>query len=136
MVCDSSLELIVNWLLCFQEFCKVFQFQPPVAWSLSWDYFTPCRSGNWQDYKSGTPLSSRLPCVLWAWSLSSVRLFATPWTVARYASLHGDSPGKNTGVVAMFSSRDLPNPGIKPRLPALQADSLPNEPSGEAPKGC
>ena len=28
-------------------------------------------------------------------------------------------------------SRDLPNPGIKPRFPALQADSLPDEPQGE-----
>ena len=29
------------------------------------------------------------------------------------------------------SPGDLPNPGIKPRSPALQADSLPVEPSGE-----
>ena len=27
-------------------------------------------------------------------------------------------------------SRDLPNPGIKPRSPALQAHSLPSEPQG------
>ena len=30
--------------------------------------------------------------------------------------------------VAFPSSRDLPNPGIEPRSPALQADSLPAEP--------
>ena len=29
------------------------------------------------------------------------------------------------------SPRDLPNPGIKPRSPALQADSLPSEPPGK-----
>ena len=29
------------------------------------------------------------------------------------------------------SSRDLPNPGIEPRSPALQADSLPAEPPGK-----
>ena len=28
-------------------------------------------------------------------------------------------------------SRDLPKPGIKPRSPALQADSLPSEPPGK-----
>ena len=28
--------------------------------------------------------------------------------------VHGDSPGKNTGWVVISSSRDLPNPGIKP----------------------
>ena len=33
--------------------------------------------------------------------------------------------------VAMLSSGDLPNPGIEPRSPALQADSLPSEPPGE-----
>ena len=32
----------------------------------------------------------------------------------------------------LFPSRgDLPKPGIKPRSPALQADSLPAEPPGE-----
>ena len=31
----------------------------------------------------------------------------------------------------MPSSRDLPNPGIKPRSPALQADSLLSEPPGK-----
>ena len=44
------------------------------------------------------------------------------------SSVHGDSPGKNTGVGAMPSSRDLPHPEIEPMSPAasvLQADSLP-----------
>ena len=31
----------------------------------------------------------------------------------------------------MYSSRDLPNPGIEPSSPALQADSLPSEPPGK-----
>ena len=40
-----------------------------------------------------------------------------------------DSPGKSTGVGLPFPSPgDLPDPGIKPRSPALQADSLPTEP--------
>ena len=33
--------------------------------------------------------------------------------------------------VAMPSSGDLPNPGIIPRSPALQTDSLPAEPPGK-----
>ena len=32
------------------------------------------------------------------------------------------------------SPEDLPNPGIKPRSPALQADSLPSEPQGKPKK--
>ena len=31
----------------------------------------------------------------------------------------------------LLSPRDLPNPGVKPRSPALQADSLPSEPPGK-----
>ena len=31
------------------------------------------------------------------------------------------------------SLRDLSNPGIEPRSPALQADSLPSEPPGKPP---
>ena len=47
------------------------------------------------------------------------------------SSVCGDYPGKNTEVVAMPSSRDLPIPGIKCRPPALQANSLPSEPPGK-----
>ena len=40
-----------------------------------------------------------------------------------------DSPGKNTGVGChALLKGDHPNPGIKPRSPASQADSLPPEP--------
>ena len=31
------------------------------------------------------------------------------------------------------SPGDLPDPGIEPRLPALQADALPSEPPGKPP---
>ena len=39
-----------------------------------------------------------------------------------------NSPGQHTGWVASPSPGDLPNPGIKPRSPSLQADSLEAEP--------
>ena len=42
-------------------------------------------------------------------------------------SVHGDSPGKNTGV-GCPPPGDLPNPVIELRSPALQADSLLSEP--------
>ena len=42
--------------------------------------------------------------------------------------VHGDSPGKNTGVCCHVL---LPNPGIQPRSPALQEDSLPSEAPGK-----
>ena len=37
--------------------------------------------------------------------------------------------------VAMPSTRDLPNPGIEPRSPTLQADSLPSEPPTREAQG-
>ena len=48
------------------------------------------------------------------------------------SSVHGDSPGKNTGVGCYtLLQGNLPNPGIKPRFPALQVDSLPSEATGK-----
>ena len=48
------------------------------------------------------------------------------------SSVHGDSPGKNTRVdfYALLQG-NLPNPGIKPRSPILQADSLSSELPGK-----
>ena len=43
-----------------------------------------------------------------------------------------DSLGKNTGVGCYaLPPVALPNPGIEPRSPVLQADSLPSEPPGK-----
>ena len=48
------------------------------------------------------------------------------------SSVHGDSPGQNTGVGSLsLLQGNLPNPGIKSRSPALQEDSLPAEPQGK-----
>ena len=40
------------------------------------------------------------------------------------SSVRVDSPGRNMEWVASASPGDLPNPGIKPGSPALQADSF------------
>ena len=46
-------------------------------------------------------------------------------------SVLGDSQARILEWVSMPSSKDIPNPGIKPRSPALQVDSLPIEPPGK-----
>ena len=62
-------------------------------------------------------------------SLSRVRLFAIPWTVFYQASLSmGFSRQEYWTGLPFPSPRALPDPGIKPRSPALQADTLPSEP--------
>ena len=64
-------------------------------------------------------------------SLSRVQLFVTPWTVARQAPLSmGILQARNWSGLPFPSPGDLPEPGIKPGSPALQADSLPFEPPG------
>ena len=55
-----------------------------------------------------------------------VRLFATPWTEAQQAPLSmGFSRQEYWSGLPIPSPRDLPDPGIEPQSPALQADSLP-----------
>ena len=65
-------------------------------------------------------------------SLGRVRLFATPWTVA-YQALPsmGFSRQESWSGLPFPSPGDLPDPGIKPGSPALQADALPSEPPGK-----
>ena len=56
---------------------------------------------------------------------------ATPWTVALQAPLPMEFSRLEYWSGQSFPSPgDLPNPRIKPRSPALQADSLPAEPQG------
>ena len=47
------------------------------------------------------------------------------------SSVHGILQARILEWVAIPFSRDLPNPEIEPRFPALQADSLPSEPPGK-----
>ena len=50
----------------------------------------------------------------------------TPWTVARQAPLSMEfSRQEHWSGLPFHSPGDLPNPGIKPISPALQAESLP-----------
>ena len=93
-----------------------------------------------EDRLSSKCLSFIQPCSMWkhratSWSavsaaavchFSHVGLCVTPWTVACQAPLSmGILQARIVEWVAMPSSGDLPDPGIKPRSPALQEDSLP-----------
>ena len=62
-------------------------------------------------------------------SLSRVQLFATPWTVVHQAPLSMVFFMQEYWDGLPFPSPgDLPDPGMKPGSPALQADALPSEP--------
>ena len=65
-------------------------------------------------------------------SLSCVQLFVTPWTVAYQAPPSiGFSRQEYWSGLPFPSPGGLPNPGIEPRSPALQADALTSEPPGK-----
>ena len=64
-------------------------------------------------------------------SLSRVQLFVTPWTVAYQAPPSmGFSRQEYWSGLPFPSPGDLPDPGIEPRSPTLQADPLTSEPPG------
>ena len=61
--------------------------------------------------------------------LCCVRLFATPVAYQAPPSM-GFSRQEYCSGLPLPSPGDLPDPGIEPRSPALQADTLPSEPPG------
>ena len=64
--------------------------------------------------------------------LSHVQHFAIPWTVACQASLSIEFSRQEYWSELPFPSpRDLPNTGMEPGSPTLQADSLPSKPPGK-----
>ena len=71
----------------------------------------------------------------WKWKrylLSCVQPFGTPWTLALQAPLFIQFSRQEYWSGLPFPSPgDLPNPGIEPGSPTLQADSLPSEPPGK-----
>ena len=65
-------------------------------------------------------------------SLSHVQLFATLWTVAHQAPpSKGFSRQEYWSGSPFPSPGDLPDPGIEPKSPTLQADALTSEPPGK-----
>ena len=64
--------------------------------------------------------------------LSHVRLLGTPWTTAFQTPLSmAFSRQKHWNRLPCPLPGHLPNPGIKPRSPTLQADSLPTDLPGK-----
>ena len=65
-------------------------------------------------------------------SLSRVRLFVTPWTVAyQVPPSMGFSRQEYRSGLPFLSPGDVPDPGIEPGSPAFQADALTSEPPGK-----
>ena len=92
----------------------------------------PRKSGDWEmgsrcdDFLEQDSMRNKVK------SLSPVQLFATPWSVASQTPPSmGFSRQEYWSGLSFPSSGDLPDPGIKPWSPTLQADSLPSESPGK-----
>ena len=83
-----------------------------------------CRQILYRLNKQGSPIVKSLSCV---------RLFVTPWTTAAsQAPLSmGFSRQEYWSGLPLPSPGDLPDSGIEPRSPTLQADALPSKPWGK-----
>ena len=107
--------------LCFGSvssfFPDLFLHWSPVA------YWTPTDLGSssFRYHHLGVKVKVKL--------LSHVRLFVTPWTVAHQAPPSMEfSRQEYCSGLPFPSPGDLPDPGIEPGSPALQAHALPSEP--------
>ena len=108
-------ELTSGWLISYQEY-------QDLAMSL----IVP-RVNN--HHKAGISLD--FTRVAYCHSLLS-NSFATPWTIAHQIPLSvGFSRQEYCSGLPFPSPRDLPDPGIKPGSPSLQADALTSEPPGK-----
>ena len=120
----------ISWLfpLCSQvwesqsctihSFIKILPEHSLYAWPLEWPSTTPC--------------SLLILHVSKYQSLSHAWLFVTPWTAAHQSPLSMRFSRQRYWSRFPFPSPgDLPNPGIEPRSPALQTDSLPTELQGK-----
>ena len=93
--------------------------------------------GGWAHSQDRRPLSQpkwapRRSCAVLCLVTQKCSILVTPWTAARHAPLPMEfSRQEYWSELPCLPPGDLPNPGIKPRSPALQADSLLSEPPGK-----
>ena len=81
----------------------------------------------------GSQKKTKNKCLSEVKPLSRVRLFVTLWTVAYQAPPSmGFFRQEYWKGLTFPSAGDLPDPGIKPGSPTLQADALPSEPPGKS----
>ena len=119
---------ILNWTE-LKSLSRVWLFA--TLWTVA--YQAPLSIGfSRQEYWSGLPFPSPRILKVKVKSLSPVQLYAIPWTVAHQASPSiGFYRQESWSGLPFPSAGDLPNPGIKPGSPALQADTLTSEPPGK-----
>ena len=130
----SSARLLCPWAFSRQEYWSGLPCPPPGNLPdpgiKPMSLISPALAGRFSTTSATWEALENRTCVC-VKSLSRVRLFATMWTVARQAPPSmGFSRQKYWSGLPFPSPGDLPDPGIEPRSPALQADALTSRPPG------
>ena len=95
--------------------------------------FTIARKWKELKYTSMEEWRKKMWYVLVLSHFSCVQFFVIPWTVVHQAPLSMKFSGQEYWSKLPFPSPgDLPDSGIEPGYPALQADALPSEPPGKS----
>ena len=117
-------EAVPNHNISYEECCQALPMSPVVM------TLRPRRRGTGSIPGWGSKIPHAMQCVLTGFR--GVRLLAILWTAARQAPLSMGFSSQEcwSGLLCPLRG-DLPNPGIKPRSPALQEDSLPAKPQGK-----
>ena len=132
---ESSLTLVLGGSICttlennLSLFCTYSTTQQSHSWIHSREtYLCTGKVGN--DVQVGrTEPSASCPSKWKHQLLSCVWLFVTPWTIAHQAPLSmGFSRQYYWSRLPFLSPGRLPDPGVEPLFPTLQADCLPSEP--------
>ena len=113
-----------RWRICLQ--CRRPGFGPQIR-------MIPGSGGGHGNPVHGSYTNTKIQCSMCvAVTRSCLTLFQPHGLQPARLLCPWDSPGKNTGVSGhALLQGNLPDPGMEPRSPALQADTLPSEPPGK-----
>ena len=126
-------KFIFNWRIIVLQYCVGFLHTMRISHKCIYVHFllnllpTPSYFSRLLQGTVLTSLCDTATSHFFCFPLSRIRQFATSWTIQ---PMEFSRPGYWSGQ-PFPSPEDLPNPGIEPRSPALQADSLPAEPQGK-----
>ena len=135
----SQHQGLFQWVGCLHQVAKLLELwlqHQSFQWIFRVDFLynpaIPLRSAFLSHCRYRMPPGPAPKETVCVWKLlSHVRVFATPQALVRQASLTMGFSRQE-----YWSGLLFPSPGIKPRSPALQADSLPSEPPWPGPQFC
>ena len=118
-----------RWQSWWTHFCVGWENSIQLLLGTLWLLFLPLSVSELSVYWSGFVYIVCVCVCVCVWLLSGDWFIVIPWTAARQAPLSvGFSRQEYWSGLPCPAPGDLPDPGIKPRSPDVQADYFPSEP--------